>query len=432
MTCEYCENEIPESAADFCPFCGAKIETTPAENNDERMCVKEDQEVGNSSKTDGEELPQHVDAGDLRTVKPTDEMVANWLLYDGDGSLVQADSQEEYDAAMVLGAEVIRQAVEAYNMQIASYKVLDEMKQMAGSDTIEGVEAFCKTRGLGFARPQYQPFPFGLEKEPLIKVIRRGDATVPFDTVRFDSDALKAAQEVLILGYVREKRRQGWFKGVDVSEYGFVPNSGETVYEVITDVTLNETRGIRRSHTTKTGSSSYDYEGDSESKTHYEFQEVTSGRLFLTSKRIVFTGGQQVRNIPFSDIVSFESDWLQNDGSLQVSSAKRAKTMRFTGADVSTFTALYQALQNERFRALLESGPENELVEKFKKVGLFKIEPEPEPWPIPNPDQETTENGEKCSVSGCLADLFRILAFLLILGVIIFILSQIDNGAYGY
>lgn len=403
MTCEYCENEIPESDTNFCPFCGAKIETTPTVKSGESACATEDQKVGNSSKTDGEEPPEHVDAGDLRTVKPTDEMVANWLLYDGDGSLVQLNSQEEYDAAMVLGAEVIRTAVEAYNIQIANYKVLDEMKQMAGSDTIEGVEAFCKARGLGFARPQYQPFPFGPEKEPLIKVIRRGDATVPFDTVRFDSDALKAAQEVLILGYIREKRRQGWFKGVDVSEYGFVPNSGETVYEVITDVTLNETRGIRRSHTAKIGSSTYNYEGDSESKTHYEFQEVTSGRLFLTSKRIVFTGGQQVRNIPFSDIVSFESDWLQSDGALQVSSAKRAKAMRFTGADVSTFTVLYQALQNEKFCAFLESGPENELVEKFKKVGLFKIEPTPEPFPIPEPTQETAESNRKMSVSEWIA-----------------------------
>lgn len=423
MTCEYCENEIPESASESCPFCGAKIETTPTATSrenarGERECI----EVDDSSETDGEEPPEHVEKDDFRIVRPTNEMFDNWQMYDLDGDLIQCDSQEEYDAAVVQVAGVIRNVVELYNKQIEAYKGWDNLRQAAGYDTIE---EFSKARGLEC--PPYNPFPVSLEMIPWIEIRRRGDATVPYDTVRFDPDAIEAAQETLILGYIREKRRQGWFKGLDVSEYGFVPNSGETVYEVVTDVTLNETRGIRRSHTAKTGSSTYNYEGNSESKTHYEFQEVTSGRLFLTSKRIVFTGGQQVRNIPFSDIVSFESDWKQSDGSLQVSSSKRAKAMRFTGADVSTFTVLYQALQNERFRALLESGAEGELAKKFREIGLFKIEPAPEPWPIHRPIRETAQDNEGNPALCFLVSIFKSLAALIVIGIIVFVLSLVDR-----
>lgn len=308
MKCEYCENEIPESTANFCPFCGAKIE-----------------------------------CGTKVEMPPAAPVATSWL----------------------------------QSMQCGDVRVQCGENVNVKSDL---------------------PSP----------VQRNGK-----------SSDMDDGQTSKIRSFIRHSRQQGWFKSVDVSEYGFVPNSGETVYEVVSDVMLNETRSIRRSHTAKTGSSSYDYEGQSESKTYYEFQEVTRGRLFLTSKRIVFTGGQQVRNIPFADIVSFESNWQANGGALQISSSKRTKAMRFTRAAIFLFTVLYQALRNEKFRTLLESGPEDELVAKFKEVGLFKPMPKPQPprpKPVyrPKPIQATPQNDD-WKGCGCLVAFIIIIVIITII-----------------
>lgn len=151
---------------------------------------------------------------------------------------------------------------------------------------------------------------------------------------------------------------------------GFIPDEGEIVCSVLKHVTLYESRAVSRSHTVKSGSSSYDYESESERRTDYEFQKVTDGSMVLTNKRLVFGGGQQVRNVKLGDVVTLKSYGWQSDGALEVSSSKRAKTMRFTDMTFD-FLLCINLLLNPKLRQTVESGPEDEAVAGFVELGIY-------------------------------------------------------------
>ena len=159
-------------------------------------------------------------------------------------------------------------------------------------------------------------------------------------------------------------------RDVDIDGGDFIPSEGETVCSMLKHVTLYESRAISRSHTVKSGYSSYNYEGESERRTDYEFQLVTEGTLALTDKRFVFSGGQQVRNIKLGDIMTLKFYDKSERGGLEVSSSKRAKTMRFFGTTFD-FSLRLRILRNQKLMKLIECGPEDEVVAKFVELGFF-------------------------------------------------------------
>lgn len=155
----------------------------------------------------------------------------------------------------------------------------------------------------------------------------------------------------------------------DVDRGDFFSGGREIICSTLNNVMLYETRAISRSHTVKSGYNGYNYEGRSERRTDYEFQKVTDGSLSLTDKRLVFSGGQQVRNINLDDIVTFTSDWLEG-GELKISSSKRTKTMIFRGTTFD-FSLRFNILRNQTLRQLVESGSEDETVSKFVELGIL-------------------------------------------------------------
>lgn len=128
------------------------VEATPTsegegEKTTEGTSIKTSTSESTSTSTgaEGGELPQHVEKNDPRIGVPTPEMCDNWQMYDKNGDLVQYESQEAFDAAMVQHAKEIRGAVTQYDEMLAqmneSLKSIDDM-----------LEKFAKDNGVEYQR----------------------------------------------------------------------------------------------------------------------------------------------------------------------------------------------------------------------------------------------------------------------------------------
>lgn len=160
--------------------------------------------------------------------------------------------------------------------------------------------------------------------------------------------------------------------------FEFSLKRGEVVYRQVFDVSLEESRGIRRTESHRSSKrsvdwsddyngrrrrlgDSYGYDGKSESKTDYQFQALDTGNVYVTNQRFLFIGQQQQRNLPFDKILSFDYDWRQKGGSIKVRAENRQRAMRFTGGNFFEFALVMRVIREPDFRDFLLSGPREEV-----------------------------------------------------------------------
>lgn len=68
-------------------------------------------------------------------------------------------------------------------------------------------------------------------------------------------------------------------------------------------------------------------QGYSSSESHEEWRRISSGRLYITDRRIVFDGDMQNRTIKLSDLLSVQ----QGNDYIVISSDRRTRSMAFYG-----------------------------------------------------------------------------------------------------
>lgn len=192
--------------------------------------------------------------------------------------------------------------------------------------------------------------------------------------------------------------------------------AGEIFYCKLVNVTLSESRGVRRTISERTSRRDYNhgyvafsdrirktgeqyrYEGHSETNTDYEYRELDTGTLYLTSRRMFFVGNQMQRYIDLGRIVSFVPYYGRGAGEIRVSEEYKQKVVRFTADDgFCKFSIAMKALRDPNFRRFLTNGSDEDVAREFMKLDYFrdympqspKALPAPEPMQ-PEPTQEET------------------------------------------
>lgn len=190
-----------------------------------------------------------------------------------------------------------------------------------------------------------------------------------------------------ILSWLRKFKKIGSLPEVDREKYDFRPLDGESVYCVINNVRLSESRqvGWSQSESVGVGLMSFDEHSDyaeslsltnsiSKSGTRFASQFVCAGRLMLTSKRILFVGGHN-RIFLLKDVVSFESNWVPQSGMVRISASGFDKGMEFSGNKVMEFAIYYNILVKPKFREFIMQRDESTVIAKLMKLGFYYTPP---------------------------------------------------------
>lgn len=206
------------------------------------------------------------------------------------------------------------------------------------------------------------------------------------------------------LNYVENLQEGGLLcKCEDDFEFSLKP--GEVVYRRVFNVSLEESRGVRRTESHRSSQrsvdwsddyngrkrrlgDSYGYDGKSESKTDYQFQPIDTGNVYVTNKRFLFIGQQQQRNLSFDKILSFDYDWRQEGGSFRVRAENRQRAMRFTGGNFYEFALVMKVIREPDFRGFLLSGPQEEVKKWLDGHNAFPN------WMTPNVPKQPNYQGK--------------------------------------
>lgn len=144
----------------------------------------------------------------------------------------------------------------------------------------------------------------------------------------------------------------------EIHDEDFIPKRGEKLYFSCPKIALWEPRSVRTSYTEGLGSSygngwglrTSSHESWTTSVSHDELTLIARGKVFVSDKRVLFVGENNVRDVKFSDLVSFKSNW-RNDaqGQVELASQKRSKTMIFEGYGMFDISVLVRFFTDKDF-----------------------------------------------------------------------------------
>ena len=269
-----------------------------------------------------------------------------------------------------------------------------------------------------------------------------------------------AAYDRCKLNYVEDLQEGGLLCKCE-DDFEFSLKRGEVVYRRVFNVSLEESRGIRRTESHRSSQrsvdwsddyngrrrrlgDSYGYDGKSESKTDYQFQPLDTGNIYVTNQRFLFIGQQQQRNLTFDKILSFDYDWIQEGGSIKVRAENRQRAMRFTGGNFYEFALVMKVIREPDFRDFLLKGPREDVKNWLDNHSAFpnwmaprapqqpKYPAKPQkPIPRPKPTQAPPPPG--IDWGGVLGTLFSgVMGKLEMLGVCVHGFLSGLNGNYNY
>lgn len=186
---------------------------------------------------------------------------------------------------------------------------------------------------------------------------------------------------------------------------------GEVLYERVEGVVLSEIRGVRRMVSERSSNRDYNYDSDifgnrirrtgeqysyggySETATDYEYKDLDNGRLYLTSRRLLFIGNQMQRYVNLERITSFVPD-LSRNGEIRIAEESKQKILRFSSESDNRiffrFSLALKALRDASFKRFLQTATTDEIVAQFMKLSYFD-ELIPEPMQLTQPTQEQPE-----------------------------------------
>ena len=200
---------------------------------------------------------------------------------------------------------------------------------------------------------------------------------------------------------------------------------GEFLYEYIEEVVLSESRGIRRTSSTRSSHRDYDYDyfdnrkrrtgdrynyqGHSETATDYEFRELDKGILYLTNRRLFFIGDQMQRSVVIERITSFVPDLEEND-EIKITEEAKQKVLRFSFDEERKYSNLMsrieseedifsffrfsltlKALRNAQFKRYLLEASSDEVIAYFMEFPYFQHRCYPQITQLPQPTQEVAD-----------------------------------------
>ena len=138
----------------------------------------------------------------------------------------------------------------------------------------------------------------------------------------------------LLAEFEEWKKKTDAAGGIESGDCGLqLPHGEECFYA--TGATLCEPRAVRVSRhggygvraTRRIGI----FEGESRSESHDEWRAISTGVLYLTNKRLIFTGDMQNRSVKLADILSADA-FID---ALDVRTETRTKSMRFSNINGS-------------------------------------------------------------------------------------------------
>lgn len=191
--------------------------------------------------------------------------------------------------------------------------------------------------------------------------------------------------------------------------FGFALKRGEVVYRQVFNVSLEESRGVRRTESHRSSYRDVDwsddwdgrkrrlgdgsgYDGSSESWVDYEFQTIDTGNVYVTSQRFPFIGQRCQRNLPHNKVLAFDYDWVQGNGTILVRAENRQRAMRFSGGDFFEFALVMLVIRDHDFRNFLMSGPREEVrkwLDDYNAFPKYITSRKPRPQYAQKPKKET-------------------------------------------
>lgn len=222
---------------------------------------------------------------------------------------------------------------------------------------------------------------------------------------------------------------------------------GELLYEYIEEVVLSESRGVRRTSSTRSSHRDYDYDyfdsrkrrigdryyyqGHSETATDYEFRELDKGILYLTNRRLFFIGDQMQRSVVIERITSFIPD-LEEKDEIKITEETKQKILRFSfdeerkydnlmsriesEEDIFSFfrfSLTLKAIRNAQFKRYLLEASLDEVTTYFMEFPYFQHRCYPRATQLPRPTQRQPEAKHVgLRIIGCL--LFVIVGIVMI------------------
>ena len=239
----------------------------------------------------------------------------------------------------------------------------------------------------------------------------------PLVYAEISSSQLEHIYFARVLQEVKAWRKKGLLTAIESGDISL--KSGEILYCKLWNVTLSESRGVRRTISERTSrrdySHNYDYmaervrrtgeryryDGHSETNTDYEYKELDCGVLCLTSYRVFFIGSQMQRYVDLRRIVSFVPHYGRGEGEIRISEEGKQKIMRFTSDDgFCKFSLALKALRDPSFKRFLLNESDETVCARFIKLDYFaNLRPQapkklPAPRPSAPPQKEVADSNE--------------------------------------
>lgn len=160
--------------------------------------------------------------------------------------------------------------------------------------------------------------------------------------------------------------------------------SGEVLYEIVENVELSETQGIRRRVSVRHSErrniylpfadrklgEEYEFGGLSEESSDHEYRALDIGDLYLTNRRVLFVGNQMQRQVELEQIVSFVPDFKLK-GEVKIGEEGKQKILRFSreeglrSAAFFRYSLVLKALLDAELKKFLLTAPADEVATYF-------------------------------------------------------------------
>lgn len=187
---------------------------------------------------------------------------------------------------------------------------------------------------------------------PIIWTAATIGGVVLFFVLLFALDAFiarrrRAKRNTALLSEFEEwKKKTDAAGGIESANYGLQLPDGEECFYA-TRATLREPRAVRTSRHSGVGLRATRrigvFAGESRSESHDEWRTISSGILYMTNKRVIFAGDMHNRAVKLADILSVYA-FID---ALDIRSAKRMKSMRFSNINGSIANQVLSLLMSE-------------------------------------------------------------------------------------